>query len=99
MSDNLKEQGSWIEIIVHHPDGKKETHNVSYFVGAGIPLSLDEEIPEGATAAAYMKIGRSDIYEQMAVNKVLSENIDPILTLMERRLCSGGESKVVKGEF
>lgn len=99
MSDNLKEQGSWIEIIVHHPDGKKETHNVSYFVGAGIPLSLDEEIQEGATAVAYMQIGRSDTYEQMAVNKVLSERIDPILTLMERRLCSGIESKVVKGEF
>lgn len=99
MSDNLKEQDSWIEIIVHHPDGKKETHNVSYFVGAGIPLSLDEELPEGSTAATYMKIGRSNIYEQMTVNKVLSENIDPILTLMERSLCTGGKSEVVKGEF
>lgn len=88
-----QEQSRYITVTVHHPDGTEESHELSYFVGCGIPR--DRESTEEVTPTMTMKIGRPNMKEQLAVNKVLSKQVDPFLLMMEGLM---GSTMVVSGD-
>lgn len=91
--EHNQEQSNYITVTVHHPDGTEESHELSYFVGCGIPRDMksDEEV----TPTIAMQIGRSNIKEQLAVNKVLSKQVDPFLLMMEGLI---GSTTVISGD-
>lgn len=87
-----QEQSSYVTLIVHNPDGTEETHELNYFVGCGIPR--DMESTEEVTLTMAMQIGRSNAKERMAVNKVLSKQVDPFLLMMEHMM---GATTAIRG--
>ena len=69
----------WVTITVHNPDGTSESHDLNYFVGCGVPK--DEESTDTVTPVLVMKVGRTSIKEDIAVNKALSKQVDNCLLL------------------
>lgn len=88
-----KEQSRYITLTVHNPDGTEETHELSYFVGCGVPR--DMESTDEITPTMAMQIGLANIKERMAVNKVLSKQVDTFLLMMEGMMDS---TMVVSGD-
>lgn len=97
-NENVKEEESqeksrYITLTVHHPDGTEESHELSYFVGCGIPRNMESN--EKVTPAMAMQVGHANVKEQLAVNKVLSKQVDPFLLMMDGLM---GSTMVASGD-
>ena len=75
---------TYVEVILHHPDGTKETMLFSYIVGTGVIKDMEPIHQEDGTtkvAARSFEIGASSISERIGVHKCLMQQIDPVAIL------------------